>query len=104
MNEHLLNILATVVITLMGVINLLWMARFSRLEKVRDADNKRMNEIEKNYIDRFEELSTKVSETKHEILNAINTFNTAIFQTKEETREKFVLKEDCVHRQERHGR
>lgn len=103
MNEHI-NLFATVVIALIGFINVLWLARFSRIEKLRDADNKRVNEIEKNYIDRFEELSTKVSETKHEILNAINTFNVAIFQAKEETREKYVLKEDCIHRQERHSK
>ena len=87
-----------------GLIAFLGKMVFSRLDK----SEKRMNEIEINYNAKFTkvhesiaEVLNKVSETKHDVLNAIIKFSEVREKDKDATRDEFVTKDYCeiIHRQ-----
>ena len=69
--------------------------RIAKMEaRLKDGEI-RMNEIEKNYIARFEEVTASIHNTREVVLNAIGDL-------KETMLKNFVTKEDCRNAQEYH--
>ena len=56
---------------LLSVVNMLFWARIKRIEKDIDEEKKKSFSIEKNYLSRFEELHTKLSEVEKNIIREI---------------------------------
>lgn len=56
---------------LLGLVNMLFWSRIKRIEKDVDEAKKKSSSIEKNYLSRFEDLHTKLSEVEKNIIKEI---------------------------------
>ena len=71
MTGEILLIILSIITGLISLVNFLFWARIKRIEKDIQ-DNKDKNEnIEKNYISRFEEIHTKLNEVEKNIIKEI---------------------------------
>jgi len=57
--------------SLLGLVNFLFWSRIKRIEKDVDETKKKSLSIEKNYLTRFEELHSKLSEVEKNIIGEI---------------------------------
>jgi hypothetical protein len=56
---------------LLGLVNFLFWSRIKRIEKDVDETKKKSSSIEKNYLTRFEELHSKLSDVEKNIIREI---------------------------------
>ena len=56
---------------LLGLVNFLFWSRIKRIEKDVDETKKKSSTIEKNYLTRFEELHSKLSDVEKNIIREI---------------------------------
>ena len=56
---------------LLSLVNFLFWSRIKRIEKDVDETKKKSSSIEKNYLSRFEDLHTKLSEVEKNIIREI---------------------------------
>jgi hypothetical protein len=68
MNE---NIYQWIIGGLLGLVNLLFWSRIKRIEKDIDEAKQKSFSIEKNYLTRFEELHSKLSDVEKNIIREI---------------------------------
>jgi hypothetical protein len=57
--------------SLLGLVNFLFWSRIKRIEKDVDETKKKSSTIEKNYLTRFEELHSKLSDVEKNIIREI---------------------------------
>lgn len=65
------NIYLWIIGSLLGLVNFLFWSRIKRIEKDVDETKKKSSSIEKNYLTRFEELHSKLSEVEKNIIREI---------------------------------
>ena len=65
------NIYISIIGGLFGLVNLLFWSRIKRIEKDIDEVKQKSYSIEKNYLSRFEELHSKLSEVEKNIIREI---------------------------------
>ena len=65
------NIYLWIIGSLLGLVNFLFWSRIKRIEKDVDETKKKSSSIEKNYLTRFEELHSKLSDVEKNIIREI---------------------------------
>jgi acetyl-CoA carboxylase alpha subunit len=65
------NIYLWIIGSLLGLVNFLFWSRIKRIEKDVDETKKKTSTIEKNYLTRFEELHSKLSDVEKNIIREI---------------------------------
>ena len=65
------NIYLWIIGGLLGLVNMLFWSRIKRIEKDVDETKKKSSSIEKNYLQRFEDLHNKLSEVEKNIIREI---------------------------------
>jgi hypothetical protein len=66
---------------LLGLVNLLFWSRIKRIEKDIDETKQKSVSIEKNYLSRFEELHSKLSDVEKNIIREIYKIKLASLDT-----------------------
>ena len=66
-----MNIYLWIIGMLLGLVNFLFWSRIKRIEKDVDETKKKSSSIEKNYLTRFEELHSKLSDVEKNIIREI---------------------------------
>ena len=75
------NIYIWIICGFLGLVNLLFWSRIKRIEKDIDETKQKSVSIEKNYLSRFEELHSKLSDVEKNIIREIYKIKLASLDT-----------------------
>ena len=88
MNELFIGVVGI----LWSLVNLLFWSRIKRIEKDIEMNNRKTDEIEHNYLDRFEEMNRNINCVKEENTKEHNQIEISIMQKFSEV-EKSIIRE-----------